>query len=125
MEITLLEEAYPGQMTAVRSRSGDWTAVWKGESTARKGDTYSIELQIEGFSLGATAGTESESVGIKTSGDRTIVCGLVSVIYDDGVLALDLAPGIVLIDPVIPPDVQIGQRIWVSPHTLAIFPTTT
>ncbi|WP_306359081.1 hypothetical protein [Nocardia sp. CC227C] len=123
MEITLLDDAHPGEPVSVHSQSGDWTAIWRGGSIEHRGRKFQVEVDIEDVDTWSTRDAESEFIGIKTTGGRTIVCGLVSVAYDDGTVALDLKPGVVLIDQDFASNVRTGQRICLACRVMEVYPT--
>ncbi|MCP9620041.1 hypothetical protein FOH10_06595 [Nocardia otitidiscaviarum] len=122
MEITLLEDAQPDEKVTVRFRNKEWVATWRGKTAVPKGSICQVELEVEEIDTWRNIDAEAELSGAGTAHNQPTLCGLVSTVYTDGVIALDLDPGVVLIDSESLSEVQKGQRIQIVPHAVAIFP---
>ncbi|MFJ4657976.1 hypothetical protein ACIP5Y_42475 [Nocardia sp. NPDC088792] len=123
LEIIVLKGAVPGALTTVRSKSGEWTAVWMGDGNAEATSPYEVELEIDSIESWIDEADLGTFSGIKTYGGSTVVCGKISALYDDGMIALDLNPGTVMIEPDLSPRLQLGWHVCVVPASIEIFPT--
>ncbi|MFE3229403.1 hypothetical protein [Nocardia sp. NPDC059228] len=123
MEVVFLHDASPGQAVAVRSASGEWSAVWRGHGRAREGEACLVELGIDEVESWIGAVGIGEFSGVKTLDGAVVVCGEVSTAYDDGVIALSLNPGTVLIESDLAPAVGTGRHLCLRPTSIEIFPT--
>lgn len=125
VRVTVLNDAAPGERTVVRSGAGDWGAVWRGRRAAVGGQDYEVEVDVDeiGRWLDVAEGG-GVRVGIFDSvGGAAVVCGRVSVVYDDGVLVIDLDSGSTMIElgegmsPC-----RVGQYVSLEAGAISVFP---
>ncbi|MGW3545290.1 hypothetical protein [Nocardia niigatensis] len=125
MEILPMKDSAPGELTTVRSESGEWLAVWMGDRDAKAGCAYQVELEIDEVEEWIDDDGLESFNGIKKFNGSTMVCGMVSASYDDGVIALDLNPGSVMVESDSAPRIQLGKHVCMIPASIAIYPTDT
>lgn len=62
--------------------------------------------------------------GIYLKYGQLMVCGTVTTVFDDGIVALDLKPGRLLIEVSNSlPTIRVGQLACASPSEISLFPT--
>ncbi|MFD6396975.1 hypothetical protein [Nocardia sp. NPDC060249] len=125
MLVTLLTDMPTGTSGMVRSRSGDWTAVWAGRNLGVEGVEYDVEIEL-GDELSEIQIYDSDppSEGIYLKNGQLMVCGLVTTVFDDGIVVLDLKPGNLLLEASRPrPTLHVGQIACASPSEISVFPT--
>ncbi|MFI8972503.1 hypothetical protein ACIGO9_06415 [Nocardia asteroides] len=125
MLVTPLSNVATDETGLVRSRSGGWPAVWKGTDPGHIGAQYDLEIDLGDCALDVTiCDCDIEDAGIRIDGGRLTAQGKVSTIFDDGLLAVDLNPGTVLIEPVQPiSNFLVGQMVAIFPERIEVFPT--
>ncbi|MFD3744039.1 hypothetical protein [Nocardia sp. NPDC058633] len=125
MLITLLTDMPTGTSGMVRSRSGDWPAVWAGRNPGVAGVQYDVEIELgDEFSESHVYDSNAPKEGIYLKNGQLIVCGTVTTIFDDGIVALDLKPGNLLLEASNPlPTVRVGQVVCASLSEISVFPT--
>lgn len=117
--------ASTGNTIVVRSKHRDWSAVWCGADRAESGSTIHVEIEIPDPTAWSDATfADGTSTGIWDSDGTTILCGRIDHIFDDNVIALDLRPGLVLLEmvgtPPVPPPTGFLQF---APRSVSIYPT--
>ncbi|UGT57632.1 hypothetical protein [Nocardia asteroides] len=129
MLITAVTDLVPGVRGIVRSSTGEWPAVWRGRGIVRSGKSCDVELEVDDDSSELhivqddSPSGDAPPKGISVLEGRLIVCGTL-LVFDDGAAALDLEPGIVLLDSRLPaPDSDSARRAFISPVQIQIFPT--
>ncbi|TLG14408.1 hypothetical protein FEK35_08420 [Nocardia cyriacigeorgica] len=122
MRIVVLTDAACGASTVVDANGTTWPAVWSGESPAKAGAEYDVELELNCPRITANPTSVDDGVGSTASGIR--VCGSVSAIFDDGVLALDIGSATLLLDNDDVPGVyKVGDALCLEADSISIFPT--
>lgn len=109
------------------SNGGEWTATWRGESGIDAGACVDVEVEIPNPLLQwDLVRADHGAAEITTSQGHVTVRGVVTATADDGVVVLDLSPGLVMVelaDARRPPEV--GALIEFSTMTIELFPTET
>lgn len=114
-----------GDVVVVNSHGGVWSATWRGDCSADAGESVDVEISIEEpISVWEVMRAGGAISGISTVGGCLIVCGEIITVSDDGVVAVDLHPGLVLIEVEgSGPPLRVGELIGFSPRTIEIVPT--
>ncbi|MFC9472677.1 hypothetical protein ACFTS5_10815 [Nocardia sp. NPDC056952] len=125
MLVTLLSDMPTGTSGMVRSHSGDWPAVWAGRNPGVAGVQYDVEIEL-GDEVSEIhvydSGAPTEGIYLKDGQLR--VCGTVTTVFDDGIVALDLKPGSLLLEASNPlPTIHVDQVACASLSEISIFPT--
>jgi hypothetical protein len=125
MLVTLLTDMPTGTSCMVRSRSGDWPAVWAGRNPGVEGVQYDVEIELgDEVSEVHVYDSDAPKEGIYLKDGQLMVCGTVTVVFDDGIVALDLKPGTLLLEASSPlPRLRVGQIACASPSEISVFPT--
>ena len=126
MRITLQSPAtHAGEKVTVRSSHGEWPAIWQGEDGTATGSDVDVEVEIaDPVSWSNVSVTSSEEPGISRSGDRLLICGRIDNLFDDDVIALNLQPGLVLVEMEgTRPRIRAGNFITISSGDISIYPT--
>ncbi|MFE9789642.1 hypothetical protein ACFYO7_30125 [Nocardia salmonicida] len=125
MLVTPLTDMPTGTSGIVRSRSGEWPAVWAGTNPGVAGVQYDVELELaEEVSEIHVYDSDAPQAGIYLNDGQLTVCGTVTTIFDDGIVALDLKPGNLLLEASNPlPTLHVGQVACISPSEISVFPT--
>ncbi|MFE6919613.1 hypothetical protein ACFVAV_01070 [Nocardia sp. NPDC057663] len=124
MLITLVADMTPGASGIVRSRTGEWPATWRGITSGQQGIQCDVEVAIgdEPVDL-QTFQKNVPAKGIYVQDGRLTICGTLSVL-EDGMAALDLEPGSILIETTdtISPSYS-GRVACIHPEQVLLFPT--
>ncbi|MGF6889490.1 hypothetical protein ABIA39_008954 [Nocardia sp. GAS34] len=125
MRVTVVEPAKPGGRTTVRSKTGEWPAIWRGAESAVRGRDYDVEIEIDEIESWCDDPSTDENVsGIHLSNDAVVACGKISVVYDDGIFVLDLDPGSLMVDQEdISSAAKVGQYICLEAASVSLFPS--
>ncbi|MGW0326956.1 hypothetical protein [Nocardia sp. NPDC003183] len=125
MLVTLLTDMPTGTSGLVRSRSGDWPAVWAGRNPGVAGVQYDVEIELgDEVSEIHVYDSDAPEEGIYLKDGQLMVCCTVTTIFDDGIVALDLKSGNLLIEASNPlPTLRVGQVACASPSEISLFPT--
>ncbi|MFC9965047.1 hypothetical protein [Nocardia ignorata] len=125
MLVTLLTDMPTGKSGMVRSHGGEWPAVWVGTSPGVGGVQYDVEIEVDDeHSKIEVCGSNSPREGIYLKDEGLKVCGTVNTVYEDGIIALDLKPGNLLLEiQSQSSEMHVGQVVCVSPSVISIFPT--
>lgn len=126
MQVTLTTSvSRDGDGVVVRSSSGEWPAVWRGEFNVEARATIDVEIEIaEPISWASVVRAEGDTTGIRVVGPQVTICGVVKTVSDDDVISVDLQPGVVLVEmDGMGPTVEVGDLIRFSPRLIELFPT--
>ncbi|MFD6223300.1 hypothetical protein [Nocardia asteroides] len=123
MLVRLLKDLNPGASGPVASGQGEWPATWRGSTTGLRGEVYDVEVDIGDQPLAVHRGAEAvPAEGVHLCDTRLVVCGVLTL-FDDGLIALDLKPGTVLVEPSgAVPSALSGTTVHVLPDHISIFP---
>ncbi|WP_137876684.1 hypothetical protein [Rhodococcus sp. Q] len=129
MRVTVASRALRAgdEIVVSSSDGGEWTATWRGESGVDVGACVDVEVEISNpLSRWDVGRAGHGAAGVATSRGQVTVRGVVTATADDGVVVLDLSPGLVMVelaDARRPPEV--GALIEFSTTTIELFPTET
>ncbi|WP_446221952.1 hypothetical protein ACTWPB_19075 [Nocardia sp. IBHARD005] len=125
MLVTLLTDIPPGTSGMVRSHSGDWPAVWAGGNPGVAGVQHDVEIELgDEVSEIHVDDSDAPQEGIYLKDGQLMVCGTVTTVFDDGIVALDIKPGTLLLEASNPlPTLHVGQVVCASPSEISVFPT--
>ncbi|TQF65808.1 hypothetical protein FK531_20505 [Rhodococcus spelaei] len=126
MLITLRSPARtPGDEVVVRADGGDWRAIWRGASSVDGGATLDVEVEVtDPVSWGGVDVAQDGVAGISGKRGTATVCGQVMSVADDGVVALDVRPGLLLVEfDGVRPLIRVGDFITFDAGELLIYPT--
>ncbi|MFF2556229.1 hypothetical protein ACFVUS_34825 [Nocardia sp. NPDC058058] len=122
MRVTALSDAEPGGEARFRVDGGPWPAIWMGSESICAGTQVHVEMDIDSIdSIVAIDGADAVS-GIEVVDGRLTVRGTVSLVYQDGVFALQVGAGSVLIEPDPGFGVSKGMAICIEPESISLFP---
>ncbi|MFG1774645.1 hypothetical protein ACGFIX_34130 [Nocardia salmonicida] len=125
MLVTLLTDMPTGASGMIRSRSGDWPAVWAGRNPGVAGVQHDVEIELgDEVSEIHVYDSNAPKEGIYMKNGLLMVCGTVTTVFDDGIVALDLKPGNLLLEASNPlATIRVGQVACASPSEISVFPT--
>ncbi|WP_446226561.1 hypothetical protein ACTWPB_20495 [Nocardia sp. IBHARD005] len=125
MLVTLLTDIPPGASGMVRSHSGDWPAVWAGRNPGVAGTQHDVEIELgDDVSEIHVYDSDAPKEGIYLKDGQLMVCGTVTTVFDDGIVALDLNPGNLLLEASNPlPTLRAGQVVCATPSEISVLPT--
>lgn len=115
------------EIVVSRSNGGEWTATWRGESGVDASACVDVEVEIPNpLSQWDVGRAGHGAAGIATSRGQVTVRGVVTATADDGVVVLDLSPGLVMVElaPARRPP-EVGALIEFSTPAIELFPTGT
>ncbi len=121
MRVFVAKGAAAGSTALLGERGREWPAVWQGDDPAEPGREYDIEVDIDGVARWLPA--EPEWSGIAGVNGAVVVSGVVASV-DEDVFAVDLEPGLAVVDPVEDmPELRPGQRIRFAATSITVFPS--
>ncbi|MFD1811769.1 hypothetical protein [Rhodococcus gannanensis] len=129
MRVTIASPALrAGDRVVVSSSTRvEWPAVWQGESGVDAGASVDVEVEVPDPVVDWDVVEAGHAMaGISTVRGRVTVRGVVAATSDNGVVVLDLSPGVTMVelaDESRTPEV--GAFIEFSPSAIALFPTGT
>lgn len=104
---------------------GAWTATWQGEFGANAGSALDVEFEVgDPVPWGSVTTTEDGVAGVSECGGVLTVTGRTTDLTADDVLALDVQPGIILVEMAGPRSaIHIEDFISFAPGEVSIYPT--
>ncbi|MET9213396.1 MULTISPECIES: hypothetical protein [unclassified Nocardia] len=123
MLVMPLSDIATGGSGIFRSQNGDWRATWEGSSSGSQGVQYNVEVEIDEVLVAEMPVPNSSKFGVAARDGELEVCGTIATVFDDGVISLDLHPGLVLVETLNRGALSTGQAIRLRPGRIAIYPT--
>ncbi len=104
MQVAVKAGGIQGDRIEVSSVRGDFQAIWMGDVPVASGAVLDMEVEVPGSVVALWETDSNEAISIESVGGQTSIVGEAVDTTADGILILDLHPGIVMVELANPHD---------------------
>ncbi|WP_433612493.1 hypothetical protein [Prescottella agglutinans] len=124
MQVAVKAGGIQGDRIEVSSVRGDFQAIWMGDVPVASGAVLDMEVEVPGSVVALWKTDPNEATSIESVGGHTSIVGEAAAITAEGVLVLDLHPGIVVVELANPHDAGVVRGpVRVVGGCVRVYPT--